>query len=254
MSKEAVFHRLSDSHVVTERLADGSLAIFDSHHGTVHSLHPSAAAVWDCCVAPVTIPRILQILQDDGGVSVSADTVASALRELERAGLVQREEPEGSLFQSRRAALRQIAQASAATALPLVLTLTAAEQRVYAQGNGSPLLNLNGEWSGTSGDEDSPITWTATQSGNSVTGPFVVDLGGGETVSGTLSGTISGTVFTFTITVPAGGVSGDPGCAITGSGTSPATTDHSINGSYTLTSSGCVDPINESQSLSMTKS
>ena len=99
----------------------------------------------------------------------------------------------------------------------------------------TPTLNLTGTWTGTfsiPGDQD-PVrirSWTATQSGASVSGPMVlvVDEEEGQEflVNATLTGTVSATQLTSaTFTVAAGGIP-DPGlatCSIRGTGTLAAT-------------------------------
>src|SRR5262245_57850485 len=63
-------------------------------------------------------------------------------------------------------------------------------------------INLSGNWSGTV--TASPVTWTVTQNGTSVTGPFVSGVGRPNPLTGTMSGTVSGTQALLTLVFPAG--------------------------------------------------
>lgn len=108
----------------------------------------------------------------------------------------------------------------------------------------TPALNLSGTWSGTFAESGSTnslrAAWTATQSGTSVTGVFVLDRPDQPDVrlTGTLAGPLSGSQFTLTLTMPAGAFTalGAPAtCSATGTGTSAATTASSISATLALT-------------------
>jgi hypothetical protein len=98
----------------------------------------------------------------------------------------------------------------------------------------SGTLDLTGTWKGsfTAVGETRPVvirSWTATQSGSSVTGTAIVvaDEGSGQEslVSATLSGIVSGAQLTSArFTVAAGAIPGLTACSITGTGTLTATT------------------------------
>lgn len=98
----------------------------------------------------------------------------------------------------------------------------------------APSVNLTGSWSGMMRDEGgqnpdqgAPAGWTATQTGNSVSGPFQLKIDEDETgdriIRGTLSGTLSGTQASLTMSFPAGTFAEEPACAISGLGTSTPT-------------------------------
>ena len=91
----------------------------------------------------------------------------------------------------------------------------------------TPVLSLGGAWTGTlsvAGESECcrVNSWTATQTGASITGPLVLDVGEGQTVTATLTGTVSGAQLTSaTLTVAAGAIP-DPelaACAFSGTGT-----------------------------------
>lgn len=105
----------------------------------------------------------------------------------------------------------------------------------------APVLNLSGNWTGTvrpaarSGQSFRVISWVVMQTGASITGPVVVDVGDGVLVSAVLAGTISGAELTsVTLTVAAGSIRELPTCSFSGSGTYAATSA-SITGNIAMT-------------------
>ena len=147
-----------------------------------------------------------------------------------------------------------------------LITLTACDD---ANGNAMrtptgpsvPSLNLAGTWSGrvdndienpaAAPEPDSPqVTWTASQNGNVISGPFQVsfadeDDGGTITFQGTLSGTLSGSQLALTVTFAAGSIPGAPDCSFTGSGSSTPTAT-AITATMTLTfSAGCIGTVSD---------
>ena len=69
------------------------------------------------------------------------------------------------------------------------------------------------------------MTWTVTQTNNSVTGPVLVQLPNGVVLlNGALSGNLSGSVLTYTIAVSAGGIPTYPSCTGKLGGTVTAST------------------------------
>lgn len=106
----------------------------------------------------------------------------------------------------------------------------------------APVLSLAGTWTGSfsiPGESECCRinSWTATQTGASVTGPMRIDVGEGQIVSATLAGTVSGAQLTSaTFTVAAGGIP-DPSLgtwAFSGTGTMAATTS-STSGPMAMT-------------------
>ena len=118
-------------------------------------------------------------------------------------------------------------------------------------------LDLSGTWSGdiTVQGLSARMTWTLTQTNSSVSGPVVIALPNGVVlVNGTLNGTLAGSTLTYTITIPAGGIPTQPGCAGQLDGTVDATVaaTSTLSGSYTLTSSTCGAPL-AGGSITLTK-
>lgn len=110
----------------------------------------------------------------------------------------------------------------------------------------SPSVNFSGTWSGTFGTASvSTVTWTATQSGSSVTGPAVVVVTGGLVqFTGTISGTTTSDQLSLTISVPAGAIAAVPGCSISGTGTSTVASATSIVATIATTfSSACLGTV-----------
>lgn len=106
----------------------------------------------------------------------------------------------------------------------------------------APTLNVAGTWTGrltVPGESQCCAinSWTATQSGASVSGPVRIDVGEGQIVTATLTGSVSGAQLTSaTFTVAAGAIP-DPdlaACAFSGTGTLAATTS-SMSGPLAMT-------------------
>lgn len=104
----------------------------------------------------------------------------------------------------------------------------------------APTLNLSGTWTGTVRPAARPgqtfqlTSWIATQTGTSISGPVVINVGDGVLVSAVLTGTISGAELTAaTFTVAAGSIKELPTCSFTGTGTYTATAS-SISGNAAM--------------------
>jgi hypothetical protein len=125
--------RIDSSELIVQSLPDGSAAIFEVATKNVYSLNTSAAAAWEACASARTLPGIAAAMSTRLQAPVTEELAHAAIAELEAAGLVRITAPEG-LQSSRRDLLKQVA----GVAIPMVLVLTAAEQRAHAQGTGSP--------------------------------------------------------------------------------------------------------------------
>ena len=91
-------------------------------------------------------------------------------------------------------------------------------------------LNFSGTWRGTfSSPGPATVTWTATQTGNNVSGPVVVVVSAAPIqFTGTISGSATSGQLALAVAIPAGAIPGAPGCAISGVGTSTVATATSI--------------------------
>jgi hypothetical protein len=119
--------RLASDHRI-EKLPDGSTAVFDSKTNAVHALNSSAAAALESCCEPQTLSGLTDAMRRKLGREVTEEIALEAVAELERAGLVVSSGAAGRLENATR---RRMLKAAGA-ALPVVLSLTAAEQRAFA--------------------------------------------------------------------------------------------------------------------------
>ena len=131
-----IFSQADAQYLAVEKLADGSTAIVDQRSKTVHSLNASAAIVWDACAQGATLPQIMAALEQRVGQPVDQEVALDAIAQLQGANLISSELPAGMLDQNRRSMLKAIGTFGA-MALPVVLSLTASEQKAFAQGAGS---------------------------------------------------------------------------------------------------------------------
>jgi hypothetical protein len=110
----------------------------------------------------------------------------------------------------------------------------------------STTIDLSGTWSGSIGSGSGGgralrLTWSATQTGNTVSGPAtlttspaVSDL----TFTGTLSGTVTGTQLSLRYVSKAGAIAGVPDCLVSGQGTGTAMAT-SISGQLDVVFTAC---------------
>lgn len=114
---------------IVERLPDGSTAVFDGNSKTVYSLNVSAAAAWEACRNLATLDQVRRAIEQALNGPVTEEATLAAISQLEEAGLVTVSYPDKSspVDASRRSLLRAVGVAA-----PLVLALTASEQRAFA--------------------------------------------------------------------------------------------------------------------------
>lgn len=130
---DQIFSQVGVESLTVERLSDGSTAIVDNRVKSVHSLNSSATLVWDACAQGATVAHICEAIEAKSGSPVDAEVIHQALAQLQRANLIESESPISAetIDLGRRSMLKR-AGAAGAFAIPVVLTLTAAEQRAYA--------------------------------------------------------------------------------------------------------------------------
>ena len=130
---EQVYRRSEMSSLTVEKLPDGSTAIVDNRSKSVHSLNPSATLVWEACAEEATFATIHAAVESHSRAAVDADAIRQALAQLQRVNLIEGPAllPADSVDLGRRSLLKR-AGAVGAFAIPVVLTLTAAEQKAYA--------------------------------------------------------------------------------------------------------------------------
>lgn len=106
-------------------------------------------------------------------------------------------------------------------------------------------INLTGKWIGTAGASNdphpTPIVWTASQSGTTVTGTLTADVetdaGKIVTVAGKMTGGVVGSTVMLVVSFPAGAfvAAGSPqSCAMSGTSTATLTGDNKINGNLAV--------------------
>ncbi|MBV9403946.1 MAG: PqqD family protein [Acidobacteriaceae bacterium] len=117
--------RIQSGAFAEAKLADGSIAIFDAETKTVYSLNATAGAAWEACQHPATIRDVIQFMGRSLGQEVSKELALDALDHLQKQRLLKTSLPSRA---TRRSVVR-----SAARLAPVVLVLTAAEQRAFAQ-------------------------------------------------------------------------------------------------------------------------
>lgn len=128
-----VFRQSGMESLSVEKLLDGSTAIVDSRSKSVHSLNASATLVWEACAQGATFTQIQTALESQTRTAVDAEVIRQALAQLQRVNLIETDAtfPVESVDLGRRALLTR-AGTVGAIAIPVVLTLTAAEQKAYA--------------------------------------------------------------------------------------------------------------------------
>jgi len=136
---ESTFFQTDLTCLAVEQLPDGSTAIFDERSKSVHSLNPSATVVWRACASGATLPQIMAALTDRFGGPVDVEIADQAIAELQQAKLIESNIPTagavpvaGAVMEMGRRSILKRVGSLGAIAVPVVLTLTAAEQRGYA--------------------------------------------------------------------------------------------------------------------------
>ena len=125
------FRQARPGTLVTERMRDGSIAIFDQESKTSYFLNARAAAAWDACLDQADATTVASRMSATLKTEVSAEIALAALAELESKHLVQADPAESSDFAA-LAGRRRTLQTIGAAAGAVVLALTAGEQKAYA--------------------------------------------------------------------------------------------------------------------------
>jgi hypothetical protein len=137
--RDFLFTQTNVSHLLIEKLSDGTTAILDTNSKSVYSLNASAAAAFEACRGTVSAAQVAETMQSILGTPVTEDLALAAIAQLEEHGLASSSVPEDvASVASRRSLLKRIGAVGGA-AVPVVLALTAAEQRASAfqQGSGT---------------------------------------------------------------------------------------------------------------------
>jgi hypothetical protein len=117
----------TNSNLVVNPLPDGSKVIVDSENQRVFALNTTAGAAWDACVTPATLSSVAENMRRSFDPGITEELAEEAILQLRKQKLVQ---TSGSSSQGTR---RQFIGTLGAIALPLVVSLSVAEQRAYAK-------------------------------------------------------------------------------------------------------------------------
>ena len=130
--------RTNSDSMSINKLPDGSQVIVDSASETVFALNATAGAAWDACSSQSTLRGVAESMQRSFHQGTTEELAHEAILQLENHKLVK---TSGLSSQANR---RQFIAGLGAIGLPLVVSLTMADQRAYAekarscdQGNGN---------------------------------------------------------------------------------------------------------------------
>jgi len=120
-----------NSNLLVDRLPDGSKVIVDPKNAMVFSLNATAGAAWDACSGPTTLSKVAEDMQRSLDPRVTEELALEAILQLREKKLVTTSGASGGTRRAMLAALSGIA-------LPLVVSLTMAEQRAQAATSSGP--------------------------------------------------------------------------------------------------------------------
>jgi hypothetical protein len=123
--------RTNSNALVVNPLPDGSKVIVDSENQRVFALNTTAGAAWDACITPATLSSVAENMRRSFDPAITEELAEEAILQLRKQNLVQ---TSGSSSQGTR---RQFIATLGAIAVPLVVSLSVAEQRAYADDAGS---------------------------------------------------------------------------------------------------------------------
>ncbi len=149
----------------------------------------------------------------------------------------------------RASILRRQGSPSGRAAVGVIAALLAATSSACGgsgMGPSATPTDLSGTWSGVVGSGSGGgralrVTWSATQTGNTISGPATVTTSpavSDVTFAGTLSGTLTGTQLSLSYASSAGNSAGAPDCSVSGHGTGSAT-GTSISGQFDVSFRSC---------------
>ena len=72
---------------IVQTLPDGSAALFEVATKNVYSLNPSAAAAWEACASPTTVPQLAAAMSRRLNAPVTEELAHEAVAELVTVGL-----------------------------------------------------------------------------------------------------------------------------------------------------------------------
>ena len=118
--------RTNSNALVVNKLPDGSTIIVDGTNEAVFALNATAGAAWDACSGPTTLAGVTASMQQSYDAGITEELAEEAILRLHDKKLVQ---ASGLPAQRSR---RQFITTMSSIALPLVVSLSIAEQRAHA--------------------------------------------------------------------------------------------------------------------------
>lgn len=118
--------RTNSDALVINQLPDGSRVIVDAENETVFALNATAGAAWDACSNPTTLSKVTESMQHSFGPEINEELAQEAILQLHDKNLVK---TSGGSSQATR---REFLTTLSAIALPVVVSLSIADQRAYA--------------------------------------------------------------------------------------------------------------------------
>ena len=119
--------RITSDALVINKLPDGSTVIVDAENEAVFALNPTAGAAWDACSGPTTLTGVTESMQRSFHPGINEELAEQAILQLHDKNLLK---TSGTPSLASR---RQFITTMSSIALPLVVSLSIAEQRAYAQ-------------------------------------------------------------------------------------------------------------------------
>jgi hypothetical protein len=119
--------RTNSDALVVNKLPDCSTVIVDAENEAVFALNPTAGAAWDACSTPTTLAGVTESMQRTFNPGITEELAEQAIVQLRDKNLLK---TSGTLSLASR---RQFITTMSSIALPLVVSLSIAEQRAYAQ-------------------------------------------------------------------------------------------------------------------------
>lgn len=123
--------RADSSNLVINQLPDGSKVIVDSRNEKVFALNATAGAAWDACSGPTTLSKVAKEMQRSFNPGITEELAEEAILRLREKNLV------ATLGSPSTTSRRQVLATLGAIAVPLVVSLTMADQKAYADVAGS---------------------------------------------------------------------------------------------------------------------
>lgn len=130
--------RSASNDLTANQLPDGSRLLFDAQNEKVFALNATAGAAWDACTHPTTLTKVTEEMQRSLGTEIGEDVAENAILQLQEQNLVK---TSGSAAQTSR---RQFLTRVGMVAVPMVVSLTVADQKAYAFNSNS--AGNNSSW------------------------------------------------------------------------------------------------------------